>query len=74
MAAMIKGRIKEDMRTSIQDGIETGRGSFPPAVTPTFSAAAGGRNRPLAASYLAITRTNVLTVSPWTIMEKITTP
>ncbi len=74
MAAAIKGRIKEYLWISVQDGIETGRSSFPLAVTPTFSAADGGRNRPLAASYLAITRTNVLTVSPWTIMEKITTP
>jgi|GEM_PF-5531150 hypothetical protein len=63
MAAAIKRGIKENLWISVQDGIETGRGSFPPEVTPTFPA-----------SYPAIIRTNVLTVSPWTIIEKITTP
>jgi hypothetical protein len=73
MATAIKRRIKEYLWISVQDEIKTGRGFFPPEVTPTFPAAAGGRDRPAAASYPAIIRTNVLTVSPWTIMEKITT-
>ncbi len=42
MAAAIKRGIKEYLWISVQNGIETGRGSFPPEVTPTFPAAAGG--------------------------------